>query len=393
MSLLREIIRGCRIKRPSIYSRLIALLVGLLFGGGGLLMFITDFLNPLRISLEAKNWVSVAAVVLKSELEQSDESVSINLKYRYIFEGNEYQNDQFELSEGGRNFSTDTYYQTVKNYPRGSEIPIWVNPHKPEQSVYKREMVITNWIALPFSIPFLTAGICGILYMLLGGIFFRVQQQARKEAAQIASRHAAFEVNKDLLDENFHARERASLNFLKREKLGASLGYLFAVLFINGIVSVFLILAISMHINGNPLAYPLSIFLIPFVIVGLNFIRKFLTFLFAGKGDDYVITSEWDYEYTQVTHHWLLLNDQQNALELGLLTCATENSKDLKKILRNIPFTDVFKAPDKSVITGTIVHRITGSSQKEINLLIHTKSKSKKKYNQHQLNLYTPDIS
>lgn len=391
MAFISEIIRDAGIKRPTLASTIFALVFAISFGTGGIAVFTSEFLNPYLESREARDWTSVDATVLKSEIKRNDDSTSINLAYRYSFQGSEYQGDRFELSDASRNFSTQTYKETAKDYPKGSQIPIWINPNNPEQSVFKRNMVITNWIALPFSIPFITIGLCALSYALLNGTAFRIQTQAWKEAAHIASRYSAFEINQALLDEDFNNRPRAEINFLKRSSILTSIAFLFMIIFINGITSVFLILNVDMHLTGNPLAYPLSIFLIPFVIIGLVFIRKFLTSLTAGKGDDYVIISEWDYEYTQVTHHWLLLSAPRDALEIGIFTCATQKSKELKKILRKNPFKDIFKAPDKSMITGTIVHPISGSPKKEINLLIYTINKPKKRYSKHELKLYTPD--
>ncbi|MGJ8655284.1 MAG: DUF3592 domain-containing protein [Akkermansiaceae bacterium] len=393
MSLLTEIIRDSGVKKSTFNSTLFALFFAAIFGFGGILIFTTEFLTPFLESRQANDWIQIEAHVTKSKLKNNDGALNINLKYNYQYQGKQYQGNRFELTKAGRNFSTKTYRKTAKSYPKGSKIPIWVNPHNPEQSVYKRNMVITNWIALPFSIPFLTVGTLALLYALLNPLAFKIQKQAWLEAAVIASRNSAPELHKALSDENLNSHQHTKINFLKRHHSLTSLTYLFLILFANGIISVFVIVAIGMHIEGNPLAYILTIFLIPFVIFGFTFIRKFLNSLFHKIGDDYVILSTWNYKLTLVTHHWLLLTNHRTADEFQIFTTATKNARELKKILKTTPIQDTYKAPEKSVITGTTTHAITGSSEKEIHLLITTKTQTSKKNNTYQLPLQLPDNS
>ncbi len=392
MTLLKEIIRDCGLKKPSLDSTLLALLVGLAFGGAGLFLFIDQFLKPYQGFHESSDWVEVEATILKSHLIRDGETSEIDILYRYTFESKTYENNRVGLSNVN-NLGDDENLKFVAELPKNKTSVAYVNPHDPNQSMINHEMGIENWLALFGSIPFLTVGSCAIIFSLFNGMAFRIQKAAWKEVALIASRHAAFEMNKFLLNENLKAQDRIDINFLKREKLLTSFACILVVLFVGGIITCMIISTVILHFRGDSLAYLFAFFIIPIFFFGPYFIKTFFTYIFASKGDDYVIISEWDYEYTQVTHHWLRLSDPQDASEISIFTCATESSKELKKILRSIPFADVFKVPDKSVITGTIVHPITGSSQKEINLLIQTKSKSKKKYNQHQLNLYTPDSS
>lgn len=395
MPFIREIIRSLDIKKSTIGSIIFALPFALGFSAAGIFIFTSEFLTPYLESKQAQNWTQVEATVIKSKIKRNDDSYNIALKYHYKFQDNKYTGDRFELSTAGRNFSTDTYKETAKNYPKGSKIPIWVNPQNPQQSVYKRGMVTTNWIALPFSIPFITIGACALCYILFNNAALRIQNRARKEIAQLASRHSATQIHNALIDPEFGRHPHSEITFLKHNHILNSLGLLFLILFWNGIVSVFLIFNISMHIAGESFAYLISIFLIPFACVGISFTYKFITSLLSGIGEDYLILSNWDPEFTTATHHWLLLTDQRDTREISFYTTAFSTKKHKlhkqhKQLLKTNPITDTFKTPDKTVIKGTITHPITGSSEHELQLIIYTKNQTKDRLNKHNLTLYSP---
>jgi len=179
MSFIREIFRGLDIKKATLGSIIFALPFALGFSAAGISIFTSEFLNPLIESKQAQSWTQVEATVIKSNLKKNDDSYNIDLKYSYRFQDKKYTGDRFELTGSGRNFSTDTYKETVTSYPKGSKIPIWINPEKPQQSVYNRGMVTTNWISLPFSVPFITIGLCATCYILFNNLALRSQRKSR----------------------------------------------------------------------------------------------------------------------------------------------------------------------------------------------------------------------
>jgi len=389
MSLIKEIVRDAGLSKPKLHTRIIALIVGILFGAAGIFVFVSEFLKPLSESQKAKDWVKIEALVLKSELVSDGDSKNIELLYQYSFKGQQYQNNRFELSNAGRNFNTQAFKDTVGNYPKESLITVWVDPQNPSNSVYNRDMLITHWIVLPFSIPFITVGLCGVLFFCFDSIVFRIQLNAWKEAAHIANRHGAFQISKDLLDEQFSELERAKINFLKREKLLKGIGYFLMFLFVGCIVSVFLIFIINFLYSLSKTLGTLASFAA--LITFMSLTGKWLKLIFASKGDDFLIISKWNYEFTEVTHRWLYLGDPKDAQEIGLFSCATETNRELKKLLKTNPSTDIFTAPDKNVISGSISHTIQGSPQKNLDLLIHTKNLTSQKCDEHKLRIFTPE--
>lgn len=120
--------------------------------------------------------------------------------------------------------------------------------------------------------------------------------------------------------------------------------------------------------------------------------RIFLSSLFSGKGEDYVILSKWNMEFDSVTHHWLLLDQHHDTRELGLFSAAPKNAFGaLKKILKKQPMIDKYETPDRNVIKGNITHSVDGSVKKHLVLIIFTKNLRLKRNNKHEINLYSPD--
>ncbi len=391
MSIFKEIIKGSGFQKTTFSRICIALLCGLVFGSGGLLVFTSEFLKPFLESRKSQHYIQIEATVLKSELIKNDGSLRINLRYEFNYQGETYRGSRFELNDTGRNFITDTFRDTVKNYPRGSLIPIWVNPENPKQSVYKREMVITNWIALPFSIPFLTIGICSLGYILFNSICFKAQQSALQDDAKIARSYSATEIHAALIDEDFGEDKQSKLTYLKHDSIYKNAGDLFALLFTCGIISVFIIINVALYRSGSSIAIFLTLFLIPFLFTCLYIIKKFISSLFGSKGEDYVILSQWDEAYSNVTHHWLLLTKHSDSRKLGLFTTAHKNQvRALKKILKKNPAITEFETPDRNAIKGSITHTTDGSKSKFLKLIIFTKNHTSDLSNKHEIIIYSP---
>lgn len=388
MSLLSEILRDSNIKKASWKAKFIALVIAAGFGGSGWLIS-TQFINPYRESREAKNWVASDAVVEKSKLISNNNDVDIDFEYRYEFNGNLYLNNQFKLAEKDTKISKKSCEKRVTNYPKGHAMTIWLNPRNPQQSLVNRQLTTENWISLLGSIPFFSVAFCALIYLLFNGVAFRIQKREWQKAAQIANRQSAHKISEYLSDENLNEREYVDINFLKRERLLGAFAYAFMILFANGILSVFILLGIAAFLNGGNILW--LTFVIPLLILFFYFISQFFSHLFSSKGDDYVIISEWDFEYDKVQHSWLLLTDPRDASELGITTSTDSKSRKLKSLLDNKNFKDCYKTPNKSIITGSLTQSINGSLEKEINLLIYTRSKRSKKYKKHRIPIYTPD--
>lgn len=387
-----EIARAIGAKQVSIRMRIFAFFMSITFGAFGLFIFHSEFLNPLLESNNAKNWVQLEARVLKSELLNNDGSTHIELKYRYSYKGRTHTGDRFDLSKTGRNFNTDTFKETIINYPKGKLIPIWVNPNQPDQSVYNRSMVSTNWIGLPFSLLFIFAGGCGLAFAIFNGYALRSQTSARKDTAKIAAFHSAREIEQALLDQHFEKKEYSRLSFLKHDHFINTLGYLSLLLILICFIGVFGIASISLHKDDTPLVYAFTFFSIIMAVMLFHLTRNFMRSLLNGKGEDYVILSKWDEEFKEITHHWLLLSQKPIQMEVSLNTLTYKHAVGaLKKALRNTTVVDSFKTPDQKIIQGSITHTIEGSRKKILSLIFQTKNISTGELNKHNLTLRVAD--
>lgn len=206
----------------------------------------------------ARSWVETPATVVWSRVESHSGSkggttYSVDLLYRYQFQGREYCSNSYNLMSGSSS-GRDDKQEVVDSHPPNSPLTCYVNPQKPWQAIVNRDLGASALIAL-FPLPFLGIGI--------GGIVWALKKKRAEKARQI-----------DPLSNRQEPRIEASLPDLPERVLTAGKSRwinLFAALFIcafwNGIVSVFAGIAWSAWKKGHPETF-LMIFLIPFVLIG-----------------------------------------------------------------------------------------------------------------------------
>ena len=88
MTLLERLIRATPSDQSSsLKSRLLALVFGLLFGGGGIAVLWSASLKPILESRASQNWTEVQGVVISSQLVKDDGSSSVEITYQYRIAG------------------------------------------------------------------------------------------------------------------------------------------------------------------------------------------------------------------------------------------------------------------------------------------------------------------
>lgn len=167
----------------------------------------------------------------------------------------------------------------------------WYDPTSPEKAVLVRGT--SWWLWLVFIVPasFVLIGGGGLIYSVL-----RWGKSAERRAAMVQRA-----IQRDLFDANGKAARKfpnvpngvditssPGTTLAYRLPIGASPAWkLFAVLLAcvlwNGIVSVFVIIAASGHLEGNP-DWGLSVFLLPFVAVGIALVVFLVRQLMATTG-------------------------------------------------------------------------------------------------------------
>lgn len=230
-------------------------------------------LRPLAQWASSLDWQPTEAVVLSSELAVSDgsdgDTYRIAIRYRYDWPPRglaveadpdavlgevpaggptrAYESDRYDYSHGSTNVGVDDMRAVVRAHPPGARVICFVDPADPASAVIDRGLPLTTWIGLGFSTPFIVAGL-GVI-----GLAWH----ARRKTFAAASAPAP----------GFTAGDGETELACAESRAPALIALLFINLFWNGIVSVFVIIAVKEFGNGF-IGWFLPVFLTPFVCVG-----------------------------------------------------------------------------------------------------------------------------
>ncbi len=237
-------------------NKVFGLLFGCMFFGMGAFFCWMMGLSPLLKSLSSNNWPEVSCVIDSSEVESHSSSdgttYSVEISFTYSAQGAIYQSDTYNFdssSSSGRSGKAEV----VARYPIGSEQTCWINPEDLSEAVLSRDIPGIVYFTIPFSSVFMLIG----LVALLGSAGLL----PKKWTLSFNTRHKRV------------ATEAAGTEKLKSSSsgIGKVVGITVVACFWNGIVSVFLMDLIGSHRSGNP-DWFLTIFLIPFVLIGIALI-------------------------------------------------------------------------------------------------------------------------
>jgi len=147
------------------------LAICLLFGVFGVGMFLTETVRPALQILLAQSWKEIPCVIESSQVgvngQGEDEFDSINIAYRYTYEGQEYRSKRYGFTPDSRTAPTRGL-AVVDRYPPGKQTICFVNPGTPAEAVLNR-----GWH------PEMGAGIIALYFaVLLGAVFFFVRRAA-----------------------------------------------------------------------------------------------------------------------------------------------------------------------------------------------------------------------
>ena len=252
--------------RPnSIAGRIFGLIFGLIFFSAGALFFWLAGLSPIVKSISSKSWIESNCVILSSEVGVHSDSdgttYSVDISFSYTFDGRDYTSDRYgfsKMSSSGRSGKE----KVVAEYPVGAERICWIDPRNPSQAVLHRGIPGIVYFMIPFSSVFIIIGLAVALASI--GLYPK-------------SWKANF--NNDHIPVTTEASGSATLK-PDVSGLGKVFGTLFAACFWNGITSVFVVIAVKSHLRGDP-EWFLTIFIIPFVLIGLGLIGAVIHSLLA----------------------------------------------------------------------------------------------------------------
>jgi hypothetical protein len=237
------------LKPKALRTRKPAVAVSSLFILVGLLVFYAIFIRPMVKIMDARHWLAVPCTVVSSRVQShsSDDGTtySVDILYKYEIDGREYKANRYHFL-GGSSSGYRGKARIVREHPPGSKMTCYVNPKDPTDAVLQRGFSGTMWF-----------GLLPLLFVLAGGAALagalRSGKPTNKRAPDATASPAVLK-----------ARYSPGMKFIAR---------LFITIFWNGIVSVFIWVDIEMWMGreSGPKWF-LTIFLIPFVLVGIGFI-------------------------------------------------------------------------------------------------------------------------
>lgn len=238
------------------------LLAGL---GFGLIFFI-----PAYKAVMARGWTPVECEIVSSDVGAhygDSTTYSIDVSYRYVFDGAEYTSDRYEFL-GGSSSGFKSKKKKVDALPVGSTTTCYVDSDHPAEAVLYRGF---SWIYLFALLPlvFIAIGGGGVLWAVAGTRWVKSRRgdSLSGTAAQLGGREQA------LYRELDPAQEPIDTGPVELEETispGGKLGWLiFATLLWNGIVGLFVWQAWNAWRASGSIDGCLTIFLVPFVLVGL----------------------------------------------------------------------------------------------------------------------------
>ncbi len=229
----------------------------------GLGAFYGLFLRPVWSIQAAKDWRETPCVILSSKVgehrnDKGKRTYSVDITYRYTVGGQQYESDRYNFL-GGSSSGRASKAAAVARYPVGAERICYVDPAEPSEAVLMREFTGDMWFGL---IP-LVFVLFGALGIAAGAGLFGSGSRA-KQAWLPKSKRAGLGATAAATSED------GPLTLRPKSTRGCRLvGTILFTLFWNGIISVFLYQVFDSWREGDP-EYFLTVFMIPFVLVGMG---------------------------------------------------------------------------------------------------------------------------
>lgn len=238
-----------------------------IFGLAGLAVLIFFVIPMWTKYFEAQSWEPTTATVVWSKVSTHDsDTYSADIFYKYNHSGRLYKSNSVGLM-GGSSSGRSGKQDKVNDHPRGKQITCFVNPDNPHDALLERDM--GWWAAFSlFPLPFIAVGLVGLV-----GLIFDLKKKKNEplsSATKPRSNHSG------LAHEPSYRKEFKPL----KKRIDWIFGSILTAAFWNGIISVFLFQVIEAWQKGDP-DWFLTLFLIPFVFVGMGMILNIFYRLIA----------------------------------------------------------------------------------------------------------------
>lgn len=206
--------------------------------------------------MDAAGWSETVCKIESSSVKVSrGESTTYRLEITYTFSANgiSYTGDRYDFMSMSSSDRRDAYRKSEELSP-GTEVTCYYNPTDPNRSVIDRDFNYAYLLGL-FPVIFFVVG--------LGGLYFFLTYKDR--ARGISDQAGGSNLQPYTGDISATGPIELKPNV---SKYGKFLGALAFALVWNGITSVFVVIAVRSHLEGDP-EWFLTIFIIPFVLIGL----------------------------------------------------------------------------------------------------------------------------
>jgi hypothetical protein len=248
-------------------GRLVLVLFFGVFFAMGMVFLILMVGAPMVNAARAAGWQATPCVVIDSKLRSHHDSDSgttykVNILYEYQVQGRTYRSNRygfFSAFSSGRSGKE----AVVRQHPPGRQLVCWVNPADPTHAVLDRGISSWAWLGL-IPLIFVAVGAGGIIYTL---------RRPRSDAAS-HSRWLPKAKARPLRGLGVTPLPGSDGPVVLRPAASPPVrlaGAIFLALFWNGIISIFVTIAVKSWINGRG-EICLSVFILPFVAIGLFFI-------------------------------------------------------------------------------------------------------------------------
>ncbi|TXT38624.1 MAG: hypothetical protein FD138_316, partial [Planctomycetota bacterium] len=242
-------------------------------------------LRPGLGMLQARNWVATPCTVVSSEVKPDDGSLQLTVVFKYTVDQKDYESDTYCFTTMSSNTANGWKQQVVKDHPAGQQTTCFVNPNNPAEAVIEPGWVPDMWWGL-FPFPFLLVG--GAALLVATGVIrlpsstLRPTSSNWKPTPQVRAlpRESEDFDSEDADDEDTEEPQPDDGPVTLKPAstpLGTCLGVLFAALFWNGIVSIFVWQIFQQFRQGQigGWGWFQVAFLVPFVLIGLGLIAGF----------------------------------------------------------------------------------------------------------------------
>lgn len=236
----------------------------------GLVMSWFLLIQPLLRVQAAKRWEATPCVIVSSRVQSHRDddgtTYSVDILYRYEVDGRKYQSNRYGFM-GGSSSGYEGKQRIVSNHPPGQEATCYVSPDDPTDAVLNRSHTWSMLFGL-MPLAFIAAGVAGMVMTYRAAVKKRQQTGPRWQPdVRGTPEHVRYA---QPFADGTTAEGPMTLK-AAHSRIGKLIGIIFACLFWNGIVSVFVWQVVDGFARGHP-NWILTLFMIPFVAVGLGLI-------------------------------------------------------------------------------------------------------------------------